>query len=62
MEMQTHSKEYKVLFEDGTVDWVTIVADAHPKIQAFRSANSVNIEVYTTESASWMNPTWVNVD
>ena len=62
MEMNPNSKEYKVLFEDGTVDWVTIVADAHPKVQAFRSANSVNIEVYTTESASWMNPTWVNVD
>ena len=62
MEMNPHSKEYQVLFADRSVDWVTNVADAHPKVRAFRAQNSVNIEVYSTESAAWMHPPWVNID
>ena len=57
MEMYPHSKEYKVLFNDGSVDWITIVSDSHPKVKAFREANNMNIEVYGTELAAWMNAT-----
>ena len=60
MKMHPLSKEYQVLFNDGTVDWITIVSDAHPKVKAFREANNVNIEVFNTELATWMNPTWVD--
>ena len=60
MEMYPLSKGYKVLLNDGSVDWITIVSDSHPKVKAFREASSVNIEVYGTEHAAWKNPTWVD--
>ena len=60
MKMNPQSKEYQVLFKDGTVDWITILRDSHPKVQAFRKANNVNIEVYSPDLASWMNPIWID--
>ena len=27
------AKEYKAIFDDGSVDWITVVNDSHPKVR-----------------------------
>ena len=53
------AKEYKALFEDGTVDWVTIVVDQNQHVKTYFEQQGVNIEVFDAAKAGWMNPQWV---
>ena len=52
------TKEYKALFEDGTVDRVTNVDDQNHRVKTYFEQQGVNIEVFDASKAGWMNPQW----
>ena len=52
------TKEYKAVFDDGSVDWITIVNDQNPNVKTYFEQKGVNIEVFDAEKAEWMNPVW----
>ena len=52
------SKEYKACFDDGTVDYITILDDEHPAVREFRERKSINIESYLADSGDWMKTIW----
>ena len=52
------TKEFKVLFKDNTVDWITIAQATHPAVLEFQSRQQENINVYDIQSAQWMKPVW----
>ena len=52
------SKEYKVQFADGCVDYITILDDENEAVQAYFAANVANIEVFDAVGAGWMRPIW----
>ena len=54
------AKEYKAIFEDGSVDWITVVNDSHPKVQEYLRLVSEKVEVHSLREAAWMNPIWEN--
>ena len=53
------TKEYKAIFDDGSVDWITIVNDQHQKVRAYFKQKGINIEVFDVAKADWMNPVWI---
>ena len=44
------SKEYKVCFKDGTVDYITILDDNHLVVREFRDRELINIESFDADS------------
>ena len=52
------TKEFKVLFNDNSVDWITIIQPNHPAVVEFHNREENNIPVYDTQSAQWMKPVW----
>ena len=52
------SKEYKVCFKDGTVDYITILDDNHLVVREFRDRELINIESFDADSGLWMKPIW----
>ena len=47
LDSKVGAKEYKVKFEDGSVDWITIIDDSNPKVQEYFQKVSQNIQVHT---------------
>ena len=51
------SKEYRVIFKNGTVDWITIMDDKNKKVQDYLSRVEIPIELLEV-SGDWMKPQW----
>ena len=45
---------------DGSVDWITITDDSHPKVRDYFLKTSKTVEIHTLGEAKWMNPIWEN--
>ena len=54
------SKEYKVCFTDGTVDYITILDDNNPAVKSYMARKGINVELFDARSGSWMKPIWEN--
>ena len=54
------SKEFKVVFTDGSTDWVTILDQKNKLVQKYFERKSIQVEIETFEAAdgNWMNLQW----
>ena len=52
------NKEYKAMFQDGSVDWITIVNDNNPKVKAYMNEVGIDCSEYDTSNAGWMVSAW----
>ena len=45
------NKEYKAMFQEGTVDRITIVNDNNPKVKAYMEEVGIKCSVHNTSNA-----------
>ena len=60
IDSEVGAKEYKVIFNDGSVDWITIIDDSNPKVRKYLQRVSQHVQIHTVAEANWMNPIWEN--
>ena len=58
IDSEVGAKEYKAIFEDGSVDWITIVNDSNEKVQEYLQRVSRNVQIHSVADATWMDPVW----
>ena len=58
------SKEFKVVFKDGSTDWVTILDQKNKLVQKYFERKRIIVEIETFEAAegNWMNMLWEPMD
>ena len=61
IDAEVGAKEYKAIFTNGSVNWITITSDSHPKVKEYHIKTSQNLQVHSLAQALWMNPVWKNV-
>ena len=42
-------RNIKLFFDDGHVDWITVVNDSHPKVREYLELVSQKVEVHSVE-------------
>ena len=58
------SKEFKVVFTDGSTDWVTILDQKNKLVQKYFERKRIHVEIETFEAAegNWLNLQWEPID
>ena len=51
------SKEYKAIFTNGDVDWITILDDKNEKVLSYLTKANLPMEIFEA-TGDWMQPQW----